>query len=325
MQRCILLGALLCVLQTGCQTPAGGSRLPAPLLGAGLPTTSARQPVAENRETQGESQASQKELPSDEAAKVSFAAAEALEKAGKNKEAIALYERARKLDSRYQHVCRRLGVLHDKEGNYFQAQKEYMEALRQSPRDANLFNDVGYSHYCQGKWAEAETALKQALLLDPKNQRAWINLGMAQAQQEKYEEAMEAWGKVVTPGQAQCNLGFILTTQGKREEAKESYRRALEMEPGLQIAKTAIYKLENPGAGKEEAEAKKKGPKDDRRYVLPHELLYQSTQQQQPPQPSAIGLPGLAPVPTMTPGPEANGSTPPVLPRNQAMMPMPLK
>ncbi|MCS6978044.1 MAG: tetratricopeptide repeat protein, partial [Gemmatales bacterium] len=48
--------------------------------------------------------------------------------------------------------------------------------------------------------------------------------------------------------EAQVNLAFIYQTQGKREEAKEAYRKALALQPELDLARRALAKLEAPPA-----------------------------------------------------------------------------
>jgi tetratricopeptide (TPR) repeat protein len=186
----------------------------------------------------------QVELPPAEAARVCRATAAALEKAGKDPEAIALYEKARKSDPAMEGVCRRLAVLYDRQGDFTKALEEYQRALKLNPHDADLLNDLGYAYYCRGRWTDAENSLRQAVEINPKHGRAWINLGMTLGQEERYTESFEAFAKVVSPAQAHCNVAFALTTQGKREEAKEAYRKALALNPDLRIARLALAKLE---------------------------------------------------------------------------------
>jgi tetratricopeptide (TPR) repeat protein len=190
----------------------------------------------------------QVELPPDKTAQVCRATAERLEKAGKDAEAIILYEKARKADPRMKNIYRRLAVLYDRQGDFSKALHEYEEALKLTPHDPDLHNDVGYAYYCRGRWQEAESHLRQAVAVDPQHARAWINLGMTLGQEERYGESLEAFTKAVSPAQAKCNLAFTYTTQGKREEAKEAYRKALQLEPSLAIARAALAKLEKAGS-----------------------------------------------------------------------------
>jgi Tfp pilus assembly protein PilF len=170
-----------------------------------------------------------------------------MEKGGLYAEAAGLYEKARKEYPRYASVSRRLAVLYDEQGNFTRAEEEYHKALELTPKDPDLLNDLGYSWYCRGNWAEAEKYLRQALAADPKHKRAWINLGLTLGQQQRYADSLEAFAHAVSPAQAQCNLAFVFTTQGKRDEAREAYRKALELDGSLGLARAALDKLEHAG------------------------------------------------------------------------------
>lgn len=223
----VLAGALAGLGQTGCTS---------------MTLLSPSDPVPPMEDTAAASPV--KELPSDATAKLCLTTAESLEKAGKIGEATALYEKARQADPRLKQVSRRLAVLYDRQGNFPRAQEEYDLALKQSPNDPSLLNDLGYSYYCRGQWEEAEKHLRKALEKNPKHERAWNNLALTLGQQGHYIESLEAFTKVVGPSRAQCNLGFILTTQGRREEAKTAYREALRLDPELILAQGALAKLE---------------------------------------------------------------------------------
>jgi Tfp pilus assembly protein PilF len=228
----ILLGALGCLAPAGChQIPHGEPGL---VISQGTSSV-----VGERKHAQ---------LPAKETARVCVATAESLQKGGKYKEAIALYERAREKDPSLHDVSRHLAVLYDRMDNFEAAKREYQLALQRNPKDPDLHNDLGYGYYCRGNFAEAEKHLRQALAHDPKHARAWTNLGLTLGQQGKYVEALEAFAKVVTPAQAQCNLAFLLTAQGKLAEAKQAYREALALEPELRLARAALAKLERTAA-----------------------------------------------------------------------------
>lgn len=184
-----------------------------------------------------------------ETAKLRFAAAQQMDMAGNFKEAIALYENARQADARFRDAAtRRLGVLYDKNGDFDKARVEYEQTLRNHPNDAETLNNLGYGYYSRGQWATAEEYLRKAVAANPQHPSAWINLGMTLAQQDRTDESLEAFSRVISPAQGQCNLAFILMTQGKRAEAKEAYREALRMDPTLQLAQGALAKLEGAAA-----------------------------------------------------------------------------
>jgi Tfp pilus assembly protein PilF len=166
---------------------------------------------------------------------------------GHDTEAIAQYERARQYDPRARGVAHRLAILYDRTADLKRANAEFQLALKEEPRNPDLLNDVGYFCYNRGRWAEAEQYFRNAIAAKPDHAKAWNNLGLTLAQQERWQESLEAFGKVVSPSEAKSNLAFILTTRGKREEAKALYRQALADESDSKIARGALDRLENAG------------------------------------------------------------------------------
>jgi Tfp pilus assembly protein PilF len=222
--RSTLLGGLLVLSQAGCIN----SRQTTSTLLDGVPPSDRPAP----------------DLPAAESAKICMATADNLERASKDADAIGLYERARQLDPRQDaKATRQLAALYTRLGQFDRAKQEFDRALKQSPNDADLLNDLGYSYYCRGLWPEAEMALRKALSADSKHSRAWINLGMTLGQQGRYGESIDAFRQTVSPGKAYCNLAFVLTVQGKLDRARDAYRDALRIEPDLQLARTALEKL----------------------------------------------------------------------------------
>ncbi len=186
----------------------------------------------------------QHELPPKEAGRVCFSVASLEETQGHPAEAIAHYEKARRYDPSLHDVSRHLAVLYDRMGNAEAALTEYRRAIEANPRDADLHNDLGYFYYQRGKWSEAEGSFRAALAINAEHRRAWNNLGMTLAQEHNYDESLAAFMKAVNAADAYCNLGFVYMTQGNHEEASRAYRLALEVEPGLELAQSALARLE---------------------------------------------------------------------------------
>jgi Tfp pilus assembly protein PilF len=198
--------------------------------------------TAQNAPSQGP------ELPAAKNAQLHWNLAERLEKSGSDADAAACYEKARSLDPHLPNVARRLAAIYDRLGETKRALDEYRVALKASPRDAQLLNRFGYFHYSRGQWEEAESQFRQALAINPNLQHAWVNLGLTLAQERRYDDSVEAFTKAVSKADALSNVAFVLTTQGKRDEAKQTYRAALALDPNLAIARMALQKLESPGS-----------------------------------------------------------------------------
>jgi Flp pilus assembly protein TadD len=187
------------------------------------------------------------ELPPKQASVACLKTAQELDQNGKFPEAILLYEKARQQDpSLASATSRRLAVLYDLTGQFEKASGEYDALLKQSPKDAHLLNDLGYSYYSRGQFAQAERTLTEATQIDPKNKQIWLNLGLAITSQGRIDDGLNVFRRVCTEGEARSNVGFLLAAQGKTSEAIAQYRQALELEPGLQQARLALERLENP-------------------------------------------------------------------------------
>jgi tetratricopeptide (TPR) repeat protein len=177
----------------------------------------------------------------EEAARTSLHTAEVFDKNGREAEAIQGYEMARQANPKLSNqLSRRLAVLYDRQGNVTKASEEYAKALQAYPKDSDLLNDYGYFLYQQEKYQEAEATLVKAVQLNPKNRRAVVNRGMAIGQQGRYEDAFNVFAGAVGQAEAHANLGYIYTTQGKREEAINAYRQALMLNPNLKQAQVAL-------------------------------------------------------------------------------------
>ncbi len=186
------------------------------------------------------------ELPPRQAAELCEVAGRELEQNAREAEAIAQYERARQLDPKRTHLARKLAVLYDRQGDATHAGKEYHEALRLSPHDADLFNDVGYFHYQSGNLPEAENWLRGALKEKPAHERAAVNLGIVLGKQGRFDESLKSFSLVLAPAQARCNVGMLMALAGRTDEARSAIRQALQLEPGLRQAQVLLARLEKP-------------------------------------------------------------------------------
>lgn len=67
-----------------------------------------------------------------------------------------------------------------------------------APKDARKAYEKGVAALTKAKWDEAETHLGQAVALYPQYPDAWFSLGTAFQEQGKFEEAREAYGKAIS-------------------------------------------------------------------------------------------------------------------------------
>jgi Flp pilus assembly protein TadD/Tol biopolymer transport system component len=129
----------------------------------------------------------------------------------------------------------RSGMANERTGNYPAAVRAYERGLAVAPDNVELLNSLGFALFQQGKNAEAVAALEKAVSIDPKHAKshnnlalAYIDLGEMELAEAHYRESL-----AIEPQAAIYNdLGFVLEREGLVDEAAQSYRKALALDPG---------------------------------------------------------------------------------------------
>jgi predicted O-linked N-acetylglucosamine transferase (SPINDLY family) len=110
------------------------------------------------------------------------------------------------------------------------------------------------------RYAEAERLGKELVRRQPTAHHAWYQLGMAYLLQGKLDEALETFRRVIglNPrfAEAQFNLGFTLQQLGRFEEALAVYQQVLALAPDLTEARNNMgFVLQRMERNEEAAEA----------------------------------------------------------------------
>ena len=205
----------------------------------------------------------------EEAEQLHLSLAAKYEKSGSWGEAAAQLEMARQANPNLD-VSYRLALLYENMEQYSQALAEYNKALAAvQERDADqlsgilvglkkllgrplpkskepaLLNEIGYCLFLKGDWAGSETYLRQSLEKDPQNKRAWVDLGMTLAAENRIEESLDASQHVLSPSEAYGNIAFVQMARLQRfAEARETYKKALTLDPGNEKARRGLTDLE---------------------------------------------------------------------------------
>ena len=196
--------------------------------------------------------AAKNELPKDQPAAIYLSTASQMEKANDAARAIQCYEKAKELDPSCEDaIAHRLAILYDKTGEATKAMAEYQRALERTPRNSNLFNDMGQHFALVGNLVEAEAKYRRSLELESKNNRARGNLALVLALQRRDAEAVAEWQKLTGHAEALYNDGFVQLTQGRRDEARATFREALNIDPTFRRAQAALTYLDKPRPGPE--------------------------------------------------------------------------
>ena len=164
-----------------------------------------------------------------------------MEQEGKPEEARTSYIAALQNDPKRGDAESRLAILDDKKGDQAAADAHFDRALKLSPKDPEILCDRAYSFYLRRRWADAEGYLKSALAVEPKHARSHCNLGLLHARQGDSNAALAEFAKAgCDASDARSNLALVLAMEGRFEESKQQYARALAFKPSSSLAKEGL-------------------------------------------------------------------------------------
>ncbi|MDH4285173.1 MAG: tetratricopeptide repeat protein, partial [Gallionellaceae bacterium] len=123
---------------------------------------------------------------------------------------------------------------HHRAGHLAEAEEIYNQVLHTDPAHPDALHYLGTIATDQGRYKEAVELIGRAIQVRP-SRSMYYNQGNALRELNRLDEAAESFRRalVLDPNYAEAytNLGGVLLVQHKLEEAVESYRRALELKP----------------------------------------------------------------------------------------------
>jgi tetratricopeptide (TPR) repeat protein len=172
-----------------------------------------------------------------------FAAGQLAESQGNLDSAVTQYREALKIDPNHQQALFRLGAVYTQTRRFDEAiptWQHYVKATNYSPA---AYNNLALCLEAARRDADAERAYQAGIGRDPKDSSCRVNYGIMLARIGRLDDAMAQLGTVLTPAEANYNLGSVFEQAGKKEEAKAYYRKALELDPKLADARSRLAKL----------------------------------------------------------------------------------
>ena len=158
-----------------------------------------------------------------------------LEKTGRIEEAIRQYEQALRIEPDQADTHNSLGVTLVQVGRIPEAILHYVQALRIKPDYAEAHNNLGNILFRIGKLEDAIGHYKQALRIKPNYAEAHNNLGGALMRSGEIQEAMGHWEQAVWNkpdfAEAQYNLANAQFQAGQTDEAIVHWEQALRIRP----------------------------------------------------------------------------------------------
>lgn len=173
----------------------------------------------------------------------------ALGNAGHPDEAFQHFRMAAEINPQDGDAHYNLGLYYLQKGKPEQAIAEYGLCLYWTDNQeiaAKARFDLGLAFSQKGEIDQAKANYRTAIKLDPENPQAYVNLGVILYSEKKPDEAMKLFEKALQAGPdafAYFWMGRIFQDRNKLPEALEAYRRALKISPNLMAAQLNIDSL----------------------------------------------------------------------------------
>jgi len=172
-----------------------------------------------------------------------FAAGQLAESQGSPLSAVDQYQKAIKLDPKNTAALYRLGIVYAQLKRYSEAVSVWKQYVNTTEANATAFSNLGFCCELAGRNDEAETAYRQGITKDPRNKPCRINYGLMLARHGFTDQAVVQLQCVLTPSQVHYNIASVLEGQGRTEQAKYEFQKAIELNPGFIDAKTRMAGL----------------------------------------------------------------------------------
>jgi tetratricopeptide (TPR) repeat protein len=176
-------------------------------------------------------------------AETSVAAAGWAEECGQLPKAAELYRQALKVDPKHKQALYRLGVVTAKLRQFPESIETWKKYVKTTGESAEAYSNLAYTYELAGQVNEAESAYEKGIAREPKNLPCRVNYGVLLAKQGKANEAKLQLQAVLSPAEVHYNLGSVYEQQGKRDQARAEYKKALELDSSLRDAQTRLSAL----------------------------------------------------------------------------------
>ncbi|MGD0462987.1 MAG: tetratricopeptide repeat protein [Tepidisphaeraceae bacterium] len=174
-----------------------------------------------------------------------YAAGQVAESQGNIDAAIHQYNKALDIDAKHLPSLYRLGVIYAQLKKYDQSISIWQHYIVISNDAPEGYGNLGYCYELATMPKLAEATYQKGIVKDPKNAYCRTNYGLMLARQHRIQEAIRMWNPVLSDAEIHYNLAGIYALDGRKQEAKAEYKKALQSDPSLIDARARLSELDS--------------------------------------------------------------------------------
>jgi tetratricopeptide (TPR) repeat protein len=160
---------------------------------------------------------------------------------GRIEEAISAFNKVLQLRPGMMYPHKGLGEAYCLSGQYSEAVKHYEKVLEMNPGDSGAYINLGVAYQSLGMADDAIAMFKEAIRIDSQNPITYQNLGMVYEEiLHDHEKAVSFYKKAIDLNckapEVYFNLGVAYSSMKMLDEAIDSYRKAVQVDPNFAAA-----------------------------------------------------------------------------------------
>jgi tetratricopeptide (TPR) repeat protein len=197
--------------------------------------------------------------PEPQPARETLEQAEFFQEAGNPEAALAELERAVELEPKNPKLLEALGSALFQQERFEEARRQFRHLIELQPRDAMAYTRLAMSSHATDRLDEFESALGLAMEIDPELPEMLHFMGKINLDQERYYDAGRIFSKLseLEPENVQnlLALALCLFRGGQATVARDTYERALQLDPGNELARSNLEAIDSGETTEEPAAA----------------------------------------------------------------------
>lgn len=172
-----------------------------------------------------------------------FAAGQLAESQNQFDKATQQYQEALKLEPNHLGAEFSLAALLTRQRRFPEAIVEWQKYIEITKHAPEAYNDLALCYESAGQVDKAEETYQASIARMPADPVCRNGYGLMLARQNRLSDAVAQLSVVRKPAEVSYNLGRVFEEQGKVEQAKAYYQKALEQDPTLKDARGRLAEL----------------------------------------------------------------------------------
>ena len=172
-----------------------------------------------------------------------FAAGQLAEDRGQYAKAEYQYKKAIQQDNKNEGALFRLGCLLASQKRYPEAMTIWQRYVNVTQGSADAYSNLAYCEELSGNPTAAESDYRRGITKDPKNEACRVNYGLMLARHGRINEGILQLQAVLSPAEVHYNLASVYELANRKEQARQEYQQALELDPNMIEAKAKLAQL----------------------------------------------------------------------------------